>query len=208
MLVIPAINETDFAEVLKKIKLAEKFSEWIHLDVVDGEFSSNVTWKKSEELKAVSSGLKASLEAHLMVENPEAVIKEWVAAGVKRVIVHVEAANKEKLSKLKTGDFEIGLAINPDTPVEDVVPYLENYKFVLVLGVKPGLAGQKFDDSVLEKIKFLKTYFPNVIIEADGGINLETAKLLKEAGADILVSASYLWSSENPEESYKNLAAI
>lgn len=210
MLAIPAINEIKFEEVIKKIKIAEKFSSWIHLDIVDGKFAANETWNNPQDLiklKAKNHKLQADLEIHLMIENPEAVVEDWLAAGVKRIIISLEAIEKSKI-QIKNTKIEIGLAINPETPVENLLPYLENIKFVLVLGVNPGLAGQKFNEGVLEKIKFLKNYHPGVIIEADGGINLETAKLVKEAGADIIVSASYIWGSQNPERAYRELAAI
>lgn len=206
MLVIPAINEVNFEEVLKKINIAGKFSRWVHLDVVDGKFAANITWSDPDDLKAVNSGL-ADIEAHLMVENPEAVIKDWALAGVKRVIIHLEALGGKEFKPVAE-NIEMGLSINPETPVEDLLPYLEYFKFVLILGVNPGLAGQEFNKEILEKIKFLKIYYPSVIIEVDGGINLETAKLVKEAGVDILVSASYIWRSQNPEQAYQELTAL
>lgn len=207
MLVIPAINEVKFEEVLKKINIAGKFSQWIHLDVVDGKFASNITWNNPKDLANFKHS-KSNIEAHLMVENPEAVVEDWVSAGVKRVILSLEAISGDKSPFLsnKSGNFEIGLAINPETPVEDLLPYLENIKFVLVLGVKPGLAGQKFNEKVLGKIRFLKNYYPGVIIEVDGGINLETVKLVKKAGADIVVSASYIFKSSEPQKIYKELS--
>mgnify|MGYP001594096710 FL=1 len=183
MLVIPAINEVEFSEVSKKIGIAGVFSSWIHIDIVDGRFASNITWNNPSELFAASSQPSINIEAHLMVENPEAVIKDWILAGAKRIVIQLEAIDSVKArAVLEIADkVEIGLAVNPETPIEDALPYLENFKFILILGVNPGLAGRPFNEKILEKIKFLKNYYPNVIIEADGGINLETAKLVKEA---------------------------
>ncbi len=210
MLVIPAINEVEFSEVSKKIGIAGVFSSWIHIDIVDGRFASNITWNNPSELFAASSQPSINIEAHLMVENPEAVIKDWILAGAKRIVIQLEAIDSVKArAVLEIADkVEIGLAVNPETPIEDALPYLENFKFILILGVNPGLAGRPFNEKILEKIKFLKNYYPNVIIEADGGINLETAKLVKEAGADIVVSASYIWGSQNPEKAYQELTVI
>ena len=235
MLVIPAINETEFSEVLEKINIVSKFSRWVHLDVVDGKFAPNITWNNPKDLisnflrqsreSSTKSGQfpisKLNIEVHLMAENPEAAIKNWVSAGVKRIIISLEAllnigksdlTNITQFLEVGLPKFEIGLAINPETPVENLIPFISinqrPIKFVLVLGVDPGLAGQKFKDNILEKIKFLKTYYPGVNIEADGGINPETAKLIKEAGADIIVSASYIWENQNPERAYQELAAI
>jgi len=228
MFVIPAINEVKFSGVLKKIGIAETFSPWVHLDIVDGKFAPNITWNNPEEFikflevrpPEINVNIRRSnlpnIEVHLMVENPEAVIKDWVKAGAKRIIVHLEALNmgKSDLQKLRNirevglPKFEIGLAINPETPIEKIAPYLDRVKFVQMLAVKPGLAGQQFDKRILEKIKFLKKHHPDVMIEVDGGINLETAKLAKEAGADIIVSASYIWGSQNPQKAYQELASI
>lgn len=209
MLVIPAINEVKFEEVLKKIDTAGKFSQWVHIDVVDGKFASNITWNNPKDIAGLKR-LKSNLEVHLMIENPEAVVEDWISSGVKRIILSLEAISGGKLPLFsnKSSNFEIGLAISPETSVEDLLPYLENIKFVLVLGVKPGLAGQKFNEDILEKVRFLKNYYPGVIIEVDGGINLETAKLAKKAGANVIVSASYIWKSQNPERIYRELEAI
>ena len=220
MQVIPAINEVQFSEVLKKIRIAQAFSSWVHLDIVEGKFAKNKTWNNPEELKmrqASSVKHQVDLEVHLMVENPETVVKDWAAVGAKRIIFHLEALlnmGKSDLQKLcNIGEvglpkIEIGLAVNPETPVEDLLPYFGDFKFVLILSVNPGLACQKFNEKILEKIKFLKNHCQGVIIEADGGINLETAKLVKEAGADIIVSASYIWGSQNPERAYQELMVV
>ena len=201
MKVIPTINCVHFECVKEKLKAAAKFSSWAQIDIADGTFTPNNTWNAPEDLKKP----QIDLEIHLMTENPEKAINDWLETGAKRIIVHIETI---KDLKLKTGNFELGLAINPETPVEKLAPYLNNIKFVLILGVEPGLSGQKFNDGVLEKIKFLKTNYPDVIIEVDGGINLETAKLCKEAGANILVSGSYIWESSNSALAFKELENI
>lgn len=233
MIVIPVINEVEFSEVLKKIKIAETFSPWIHFDIADGKFTQNKTWDNPEEFikflevrpPEIDVNIRRSnlpnIEVHLMVENPEKVIEDWVKTGAKRVIVHLEAVNmgKSDLQKLRNIrevgllKIEIGLAINPDTPVENLIPFISPLpfcervrgKFVQILAVNPGLAGQKFDRRVLEKIKFLKKHFLDVIIEVDGGINPETAKLVKEAGADIIASSTYIFGNPNPQKAYHEL---
>lgn len=219
MQVIPAINEVKFSEVLKKIGIAATFSSWIHFDIVDGKFAKNKTWDNPEEFikflevrpPEINVNIRRSnlpnIEVHLMVVNPEKVINDWIKAGAKRIIVHLEAINIREW-EVGLPKFEIGLAINPETPVENLTPYLDRIKFVQILAVKPGLAGQQFDKRVLEKIKFLKKNFPDVIIEVDGGINLKTAKLVKEVGTDIIVSASYIFNAPNPQKSFEELQKI
>ena len=210
MQVIPAINETDFKEVEKKIKEVQDFgSEWTHLDVSDGKFTPNQLWNNPKDLKSQSSARRA-LEIHLMVQNPDEVLDAWLDAKVKRVIVHVESAKDIDVMKMKCVAFgvELFLAIKPDTPVERFFSYAGDASGFLILAVNSGLAGQKFQENQLEKIKVLRQKFPDAKIEVDGGVNLENAPRIKEAGADILVSASYIWSSDNPEETYKNLQSL
>lgn len=223
MEVIPAINCLDFdcvSQRLDQIKALD--SDWAHLDVVDGKFAPVKTWNDPKELiRLQASGfrLQVNIEIHLMVENPLAVIEDWFKAGAKRIIIHLETIDQGQLQNcIKIAnkfDGEIGLAINPNTPVEELLPFIsenqpgisenQRIKFVQILGVNPGWAGQEFQPQVIEKIKLLRIKSPNVKIEADGGINLETAKLVKEAGADIVVSASYIFNSSDPRKAYDEL---
>lgn len=214
MQIIPAINCPDFECVKEKLKKAAEFlpsGDWVQLDIADGKFTAHQAWNDPEDLiklKTKNHKLKTNLEVHLMVEQPEEVIGDWVKAGAKRIIIHLEAIKDlEPITKnLKT--YELGLAIAPETTVEGLIPYLKEVKFVQILAVNPGKAGQKFDERVPKKIKFLKENRPDVIIEVDGGINPETAKLCKEAGADILVAGSYIWDSPNPRVAYERLVNL
>lgn len=213
MQVIPVINTISFEEAKRRIEQAAEFSSWIHIDVVDGQFAPNVTWGNPDELKAlVASGqtLVANFEIHLMVENPEAVLKSWLEVGAKRIIVHLEAMQDPAyiLETCKNYGAEAMIAINPETPTDNLLPYLREFKYCQILAVSPGLAGQQFQKPVLEKIKFLRQKFPDVKIEVDGGINLETAKLAKDAGADIVASASYIFSNPYPQGAYEELMGI
>ncbi|MBI3046019.1 MAG: hypothetical protein HYY86_00530 [Candidatus Harrisonbacteria bacterium] len=209
MQVIPAINETDFKEVEKRIKTAQDFgAEWAHLDVSNGQFTRNQLWNNSKELQA--SSYKLNFEVHLMVQNPDEVLDAWLDAKVKRAIVHLESVRDLDVMKMKCVAFgtELFLAIKPDTPVERLFSYAGDASGFLILAVNPGLAGQKFKENQLEKIRALRQKFPDVKIEVDGGVNLENALKIKEVGADILVSASYIWGSKNPKEAYLKLKNI
>lgn len=210
MFIIPAINEKDFKEIQKKLQIASRFSRWVQLDVADGKFVARQTWNNPADVK----NIKLNLEIHLMTENPVESIKDWVKAGAKRIIVHWEAtkiAYGSRICKFRESDFrnikntEIGLAVNPQTPIEGLSSALKNFKFVLILAVEPGLSGQKFQHRVLEKVKFLKKKFPDIIVEVDGGINLETAILAKKEGADIVAVSSFIWSSPNPKIAFEKL---
>lgn len=214
MIVIPAINETDFKEVKKKIKAAEDFgASWIHLDVADGKFTKNTLWNNPADLKEIrpkTYDLRTKLEVHLMVQNPDEILDEWLDAKVNRVIVHLESVQDFDVIKMKCVAFgvELFLAIKPDTPVERLFNYEGDANEFLILTVNPGLAGQKFKEEQLEKIKALRAKFPDAKIEVDGGANLETAANMKAAGADILVSASHIWESENHKKAYLDLLNI
>ncbi len=212
MQIIPAINEISFEEVKKKIKATKNFgSDWVHLDAAGGKFTKNKLWNNPADLlKVKSEMLNVKIEVHLMVENPDEVFEDWIDAGVKRIIVHLESVKdietiKEKCELLNVDLF---LAIKPDTKAEKLFEYGNRSDGFLILSVNPGLAGQKFQESQLDKIRALRQKFPDVKIEVDGGVNLETASKIKEAGADIIVSASYIWESRNPKEAYLKLKNI
>lgn len=214
MLVIPSINVKNFSEFKKRLKAAAALgASWAHLDVTDGKFTKTKLWNKPEELRELGirnqeSGTK--LEVHLMVNNPDTVLEDWLAAGIKRVIIHVESA-KDILAmakKCRAKKAELALALNPNTPAAKIFPYKKLVKQVLVLAVPPGPAGQPFRRDQLQKIRVLRQKMPGVKIEVDGGINLETAKLCKRAGAGILVSAAYLFNNATPKKAYQQLKKI
>lgn len=197
MTVVPSINAQTFEEAERRIKIAAEFSDRVHLDITDGVFSPAILWGSPEELPK----LKINFEVHLMVREPEKAINQWLDAGVDKIAVHIESVIPDSLFKIQN----LVLAINPETPAEKLLPYKDKVKQFLVLAVKPGPAGQKFNPAALEKIRFIRYNIPGAIIEVDGGINLETAKLCKDAGADILVSASYIFGDEEPKKAYEKL---
>jgi len=212
MLVIPAINSPSFEDAKEKILKAAEFSGWIHIDVVDGKFAPNVTWGNPEDfLKLKTKNLKLNIEVHLMVVNPEQALGAWLKTGrVKRIIVHLESMKnaEEIILKCKAASAEVMLAVSPNTNAEKLLPYIGKFKEFQILAVSPGLAGQKFLPEILDKIKFLREHTPGVTIEVDGGINADTAKLVKEEGADIVVSASYIFGSLNPKRAYEELKNV
>ena len=211
MTIIPAINETEFSEVREKIKAARDFgAEWVHLDVADGKFTKNVLWNKPRDLvdlRQTTDDKRLQIEVHLMVANPDEVLDQWLDAKVKRVIVHLESVKDLDVMKMKCVAFgtELFLAVKPDTPVEHLFSHEGDANGFLILAVNPGLAGQKFQENQLEKIRVLRQKFPDAKIEVDGGVNLENAPRIKESGANVLVSASYIWNSENSKKNYEAL---
>src|SRR3989338_2550583 len=214
MEVIPAINETDFRSVKSKMRQAKEMgAKWTHLDVADGKFTRNTLWNNPANLESLNlkpSTPNPKLEVHLMVQNPDEVLDEWLDAKVKRVIVHLESVKDLDVMKMKciAFDAELFLAVKPETPAERLFSYEGAADGFLILAVTPGKAGQKFQENQPEKIKALRQKFPDAKIEVDGGVNLENAPRIKEAGADTLVSASYIWNRESLEEAYKNLQSL
>ena len=195
---------------MRKVK---DFSEWVHVDIGDGKFASIVSWGTPEEWQKLLSeeefkGL--NVEFHLMIQAPETVLDAWLRTGAKRIIVHLETMTDSVyvLEKCKKHGAEAVLSIGPKTEVERLLAHEHDFKRFQILAVFPGLQGQKFQQEALQKIKFIREKMPSAIIEVDGGINLETAKLVKDAGADIVVSASYIFESLNPKEMYNKLANI
>lgn len=212
MQLIPTINEQNFEAIKEKIKIVENLVDMIQLDIADGKFTSYKTWDNPEDLLSLNSFVK--FEIHLMIEKPEETIERWLKIpSIKRIIIHVETINEKVFAKIYTltnqYQKELGLALESKTPWEALNPYLPSINFVQILAVSTGPAGQTFEFHNLEKIKILKNQYPNLIIEVDGGVNNDTAPLIKAAGADIICSSSYLFSDINKvEEKIKFLENI
>lgn len=212
--IIPSINCSDFECIKNRIGLASTFlnaesENWVHIDVSDGKFTPHISWNNPEELgefRIQNSELKINTEVHLMIENPEAYIDAWLKTGVKRIIVHLEVMQDSVLilEKCKKYGAECFLAIKPETEVDRLFAY-SAFNGFLILGVSPGPSGQKMDQKIFEKIKKLRNRFQNSIIEVDGGINLETAKLASQAGATYFVSGAYIFDSSDPAVAYRKL---
>jgi ribulose-phosphate 3-epimerase len=213
MEVLPVINCPDEVCAKERVATVRGFlprGALLHIDVADGIFTFHRTWNDTDGWRALD--LPYSLEVHLMVEHPETWIAPWIAAGAKRFIVHVEAIDEDSLrdiaERCRAAGVELMLSSDPETPPEDLTPYLRVVSHFQILCVNPGLAGQKFLPLALEKIGWLKTAVPHAIIEVDGGITPETAGWARDAGADIVVSASYIFNSADPKKAYEALKEV
>lgn len=209
MLIIPAVNETVFQEVADKISRAERFgATWIHLDVTDGQFASPALWNNPEDLVSLKNR-NIKIEVHLMIQNPEEVLVHWLSSGVQRIIVHIEALRdfaRVHEQCLRAG-VELVIALNPDTPAQQFA-HTSAAAHVLVLAVPPGRAGQLFREDQLDKIRFLRTQYPDVTLSVDGGVTPDNALQIQAAGADILISASAIWASGNPETAFHHFQQL
>lgn len=183
------------ADITKK--LDNTVADFIHLDIMDGKFTENKTWTFGEVKKMISYS-KLPLDVHLMVNNPEKYIEDYAMINTSYLIFHYEAVKdvQAMIDKIKDYGLKVGISICPDTDVEVLFPYLKQIDQVLVMSVVPGKSGQSFIETTPEKISKLKEEILNqgvkTIISVDGGINDETGNLCKEAGVDMLVSASFI----------------
>lgn len=206
--IIPAIIAKDFQEIKKKIRQVEPYTKWIQLDIMDGDFVPNTTWNNPKDLMKMDFSI--FLEAHLMISEPEKYVDRWIEVGIKRTIVHIEAVKnlKKIVEKCRQKKVEIGLALNPETSSGVIDDLMNQIDLVLILAVSPGFGGQKFKKETLRKIVDLRQKYPRVKIEVDGGINPETAKKCVKAGADILISGSYIFKSKNIAQAIDKLKNI
>lgn len=183
------------ADITKK--LDNTCADYIHLDIMDGKFTENKTWTFSEVKKIISYS-KLPLDVHLMVNNPEKYIEDYAMMNTNYLTFHYEAVKdiQSTIDKIKDYGLKVGISICPDTDVNVLYPYLNQIDQVLIMSVVPGKSGQSFIETSPEKIKQLKEEIEKqntkTIISVDGGINNETGLLCKEAGVDMLVSASYI----------------
>ena len=198
--VIPTIIAKDLNELQEKIKKVESFVDWVQIDVMDGQFVENTTWNEPADLKKIETSL--NLEAHLMIKEPEKYINQWINSGVKRIIFHIEATDKigEVIGQIKQAGLGVGLAINPETPIEAVDQFIDQLDLVLVMTVNPGQGGQEFLKHCLGKIKQLRAKYERVKIGVDGGIDSETAPEVVQAGASLLASGTAIFKSDNIEQ--------
>lgn len=188
-------NEIKPQDIVKKLDLSKP--DYIHIDIMDGKFVSNKTWTTSE-VKKFTSYSTLPLEVHLMVNNPSKYIEDYALMNTSIIIFHYEAVKdiNEMINKVKLYGLKVGIAINPETNINVLIPYLNMIDEVLIMSVHPGKSGQSFIEESLEKISVLKNIILEgnykTIISVDGGINNETGLLCKNAGVDELVSASYI----------------
>ena len=211
MQIIPAINCSDFETLSRQLEKISWFlpkGGWVHIDIVDGMFSKNITWNNPAGLLDLKSSYPDfNFEIHLMVESPDEFVEIWFMNGASRVIVHLEAVSNPDyiLDIASRYNGEVTLSIIPSTPADLLLPQVGSFSSFQVLAVEPGFAGQEFSLESLGKIKFLRNVAPSAKIEVDGGINPETARLAKIAGADTAVSASYIFNNINPQKAYEEL---
>jgi len=197
----PSILSADFSQLGNEIKKLEKAgADMIHVDVMDGHFVPNLTIGPPV-IKALRNNTKLPFDVHLMISPVHKYIKDYADAGANIITIHPEATNnlKESIKHIKNLDKKVGVSLNPDTQINIIKDFLTEINLVLIMSVYPGFGGQKFMPEVIDKIKKLKKIKDeqnlNFDIEVDGGINFDNSKLVIEAGANILVSGTTIFKS-------------
>ncbi len=196
---IPAILAHTAEEAQDKCKIVEKATPWMQLDVIDGSFAPNTTWHDAHTFSTWNLPLQVELD--LMVMDPRRVIEEWlVVPTFKRAIWHVECAidHQALIDFCRTHGLEIGLSLNPNTPIETVRPFLHQIDTILLLGVQPGFSGQILIRQTLQTLSNLHASAPNLPIEFDGGLTLQTISSVIAAGAARLCMSSAIFDTPDP----------
>ncbi|MEJ2004273.1 MAG: ribulose-phosphate 3-epimerase [Cyclobacteriaceae bacterium] len=213
-LIAPSILASDFANLQKETEmLNESEADWIHIDVMDGRFVPNISYG-IPVTEAVRRHAHKPLDVHLMIVEPERYVEDFFEAGASVITVHYEACPHlhRNIQQIKALDCKAGVALNPHTPVSMLEDIIGDIDMVLIMSVNPGFGGQTFIPNTLKKIEQLREIIVDAnaetLIEVDGGVNLENARSLVEAGADVLVAGSFIFKSENPAETIWSLKSI
>ncbi|WP_372519736.1 ribulose-phosphate 3-epimerase [Candidatus Ruminimicrobiellum ovillum] len=214
MLIAPSILSADFANLAKDVSMVESAgADWLHVDVMDGHFVPNITIGPVV-VKSIKKYSKLFFDVHLMITNPEKYWESFYKAGADLIVFHNEVScdKKQLIQEIKKAGIKAGVSIKPKTPVSDILEILPLVDVVLIMTVEPGFGGQSFMADMVPKISSLRKIIDDnkykCLIEIDGGINDKTAKVCIDAGADVLVSGSYIFAAQNPQQVLKGLKSL
>lgn len=213
-LIAPSVLAADFTRLRDEIELVNQSeADWFHLDVMDGRFVPNITFGMFI-IEAISKMATKPLDVHLMIEQPERYIEQFRAVGAEVITVHYEACPHlhRTIQQIKATGAKAGVALNPHTPVHLLEDLIEDLDLVCLMSVNPGFGGQKFIYQTIPKIKKLREMIEitnaSTLIEIDGGVGLQNAESLLQAGADVLVAGSSVFGAPDPEAAIRALKAF
>ena len=213
-LIAPSILSADFSRLGEEIKAVEGVgADWIHVDVMDGHFVPNITIGPVV-VEAVKRVAELPLDVHLMIENPDQYLEDFVRAGSDTLTVQAEACVHlhRTIQAIKALGVKAGVALNPSTPISTIEWILEEVDMILIMSVNPGFGGQKFITQALQKIKEIESMIRaknlDVLIEVDGGINLKTIESVAKAGADVFVAGSAIFGSADYGETIREFRSL
>ena len=210
-IIAPSILSADFSNLRKDIDLVNKSEAgWFHLDVMDGVFVPNISFG-FPVVKAIKKYAQKPLDVHLMIVEPDKYVEQFKEAGADNLTVHYEACTHlhRTIQHIKNSGMTAGVAINPHTPVQLLEDIIEDADLICLMSVNPGFGGQKFIKNTFSKLTLLRELIlrrnTKTKIEIDGGVDLKNARMLFNAGADVLVAGNTVFSSDNPEQTISEL---
>ena len=214
IIIAPSILAADFANIERDVNMInESNADWFHIDIMDGVFVPNISFGMPV-LKAIQKHAKKPLDIHLMIVDPDRYIETFAALGAEILTIHFEACNHlhRSLQKIKSCGMKAGVALNPHTPVNNLIDIIRDIDLVCLMSVNPGFGGQSFIENTYQKVEDLKSLIvkknSKAIIEIDGGVTSKNAKKLVEKGADVLVAGSFVFKSDNPTETISTLSNL
>jgi ribulose-phosphate 3-epimerase len=216
MIIAPSLLSANFLNLEEDIQMINKSkAEWLHLDVIDGQFAPNITFG-IPVIEAIRKATNKFLDAHLMIKNPEYMIDAFANTGVDSITVHYEACTHlhRVIHQIKSHGIKAAVALNPHTSIQSLEYIIADLDMVLLMSVNPGFSGQKFIETTYKKlaelniIKTRLSNFRDFKIQIDGGVSLDNVSKLKAYGADVVVAGNAIFKSNNPLETIEKLYGI